>query len=69
MLYSVLYFKNETTIYWVHTESLGTKAREVLFPHMRGISFFEDDWIEENVDQEEELTDLEEEVAEDPLPY
>ncbi|WP_368271971.1 hypothetical protein [Enterocloster lavalensis] len=70
MLYSVLYFKNETTIYWVHTESPGTKAREVLFPHMNGISFFEDDWIAENVNQEEEeLTDLEEEAAEEPLPY
>ncbi|WP_074664508.1 hypothetical protein [Enterocloster clostridioformis] len=66
MLCSVLYFKNETTIYWVHTESPETKAREVLFPHMRGISFFEDDWIDQ---EEEELTDLKEEAAEEQLPY
>lgn len=41
----VLYFKNESTIYWVHTESPGTKALEVLFPSMESISFFEDNWI------------------------
>lgn len=70
VLNSVLYFKNETTIYWVHTESAGTKAREVLFPHMEGISFFEDDWNAKNAGQiDEEPTDQEEEVAEEPLPY
>lgn len=41
---TVLYYKNESTIYWVHTESPGRKALEVLFPHLCGINFFEDDW-------------------------
>lgn len=42
---SVLYYKNESTIYWVHTESPGARALEVLFPHLKGISFFESDWL------------------------
>lgn len=66
----VLYWKNETTIYWVHTESPGNKALEVLFPRLNGISFFEDDWIADNAGQEdEEPADGREEAAEDPLPY
>lgn len=48
----VLYFKNESTIYWVHTESAGTRAREVLFPHLRGINFFEDDWMEKETPEQ-----------------
>jgi hypothetical protein len=69
-LSGVLYWKNETTIYWVHTESPGNKALEVLFPRLNGISFFEDDWIADNVGQEdEEPADGREEAAEDPLPY
>ena len=69
-LAGVLYWKNETTIYWVHTESPGNKALEVLFPHLAGISFFEDDWIAENTDPEdEEPIDRKEAAVEDPLPY
>lgn len=66
ILNGVLYFKNETTIYWVHTESPGSKALEVLFPHLRGISFFEDDWR-----LKEELADAAEGGAdeEEQLPY
>ena len=51
---TVLYYKNESTIYWVHTESPGRKALEVLFPHLCGINFFEDDWrLEAGMDSEE----------------
>lgn len=68
---SVLYFKNESTIYWVHTESPGTRPIEVLFPHLDGISFFESDWLK----KEEDGADLEDEdadrdgAAEEQLPY
>lgn len=59
----VLYWKNETTIYWVHAESAGNKANDVLFPHMKEMSFFEDDWklkepLEESMETDEE-----------PIPY
>lgn len=46
ILGQALYFKNETTVYWVYTESLGTKVCEVLFPRLAGIDFFEDSWLE-----------------------
>lgn len=66
----VLYYKNESTIYWVHTGSPGHKALEVLFPHMRGISFFEDDWLEkEEPETEEDGTDETEDAADEQLPY
>lgn len=59
----VLYYKNETTIYWAHTEGPGRKAQEVLFPRLSGINFFEDDWLpkepegelSEDIEGEEEL--------------
>jgi len=75
ILDGVLYFKNETTIYWVHTESPGSKALEVLFPHLKGISFFEDDWrqkeaLEDVEDVEEDNADVEDGAAEEEqLPY
>lgn len=70
ILKGVLYYKNESTIYWVHTESPGHKALEVLFPHMRGISFFEDDWLEkEEPETEEDGADETEDAADGQLPY
>lgn len=67
---NVLYYKNESTIYWVHTGSPGHKALEVLFPHMRGISFFEDDWLEkEEPETEEDGTDETVDAADEQLPY
>lgn len=61
---SVLYFKNESMIYWVHTEPLGTKVQEVLFPQMECIDFFENDWIRKtNPEDGAETAD------ESPLPY
>lgn len=68
---SILYFKNESTIYWVHTESPGTRALEVLFPHLEGISFFESDWLApvlEPVRQEPD-DDEENDAVEEQLPY
>ena len=61
----VLYYKNETMIYWVHTEPAGQKAEDVLFPHLRGISFFENDWLEKEVRREMKK----EGPADEPLPY
>lgn len=62
---AVLYFKNESTIYWVHTESPGARAREVLFPCMKNIDFFESDWTRK------EVRNVAEREADDraPLPY
>ena len=71
----VVYYKNESTIYWVHTESPGHRALEVLFPHMRGISFFEDDWLEkeameaESGESDGDDADATEETADEQLPY
>ena len=67
----VLYWKNETMIFWVHSESPGTKALTALFPKLAGLSFFEDSWAfpEEEADTAEALEmDTEEETAEE-LPY
>lgn len=47
----ILYYKNETMIYWVCTEACGDRTREVLFPSLGGIDFFQDDWIK----KEEEI--------------
>ncbi len=53
----ILYFKNESTIYWVHTEPCGRKVREVLFPLLNGISFFDPEWKREELDASNELED------------
>lgn len=72
ILDGVLYYKNESTIYWVHTESPGHKVLESLFPQLTGISFFEDDWL---VNPDPELAEDNEECEEDgeaageQLPY
>lgn len=67
----VLYYKNESTIYWVHTESPGHKAMEVLFPHMEGISFFKDDWIADDSTADEGglKADITDGASDEPLPY
>lgn len=67
VLGSALYWKNETTIYWACAETPGSKVREVLFPHLEGISFFEDDWMVKDgldaVEPDEANSD------DDQLPY
>lgn len=67
----VLYFKNESTIYWVHTESPGSKAREVLFPQLAGMNFFEDDWLakREGADQENDEDEGPAVEDDEQLPY
>ncbi len=62
---SVLYYKNETMIYWVEADPVGEKVEEVIFPHLEGISFFERDWLAK---KEIEETDGKE-AANEPLPY
>lgn len=52
---TILYYKNDTTIYWVHGEYCGEKAEKVLFPCLYGIDFFENDWIVKRKTAEEEL--------------
>lgn len=68
---NILYYKNESTIYWVNTEPPGHRAVEVLFPHLKGISFFEDDWLADaSVANEDELeVDSTNAAAEEQLPY
>lgn len=62
LLGQTLYFKNESTIWWVATESVGHKAEEVLFPHLSGMDFFESEWLEK---EEEEKAAAETAI----LPY
>lgn len=63
----ILYFKNESTIYWVHTESCGHKVKEVLFPLLNGISFFDSDWKREVPDELD--NDETDEAADEQLQF
>lgn len=60
----ILYWKNDTTIYWVHTTEAGEKAREVLFPSMEKLDFFQSDWQKREDDEPDQIADSVEE-----LPY
>lgn len=40
-----LYWKNDTTIYWVATVETGERARNALFPALSGLDFFREDWL------------------------
>ncbi|WP_349947312.1 hypothetical protein ABFV83_02165 [Lacrimispora sp. BS-2] len=62
--YGILYWKNDTTIYWVHTTEAGEKAREVLFPSMEKLDFFQTDWRLREDNEPDQEADFEEE-----LPY
>lgn len=42
-----LYWKNDTTIYWVMTVEQGERIRDVLLPALSGLDFFRNDWIPE----------------------
>lgn len=42
-----LYWKNDTTIYWVMTVEQGERVRDVLLPALSGLDFFRGDWIPE----------------------
>lgn len=52
ILEDVLYWKNESMIYWAHSESPGTKALTALFPKLAGLNFFEDSWIAQQEGEE-----------------
>ena len=62
----ILYFKNQTTIYWVCSANPGEKSREVLFPRLGGMDFSEEDWLRKSVKNHEAE---EGEPEEDSLPY
>lgn len=60
----ILYWKNDTTIYWVHTTEAGEKARDILFPSMEKLDFFQTDWRLREENEPDQEADFEEE-----LPY
>lgn len=60
---STLYFKSETMIYWISIVKVPQKAEDTIFRCLRGLDFFEDDWLPKEEEQE-----AEEAVAE-TLPY
>lgn len=60
----ILYWKNDTTIYWVHTTEAGEKAKDVLFPSMEKLDFFQTDWHLREDNELDQEADFEEE-----LPY
>jgi hypothetical protein len=60
----ILYWKNDTTIYWVHTTEAGEKAKDILFPSMGKLDFFQTDWRLRDDNEPAEEADFEEE-----LPY
>lgn len=61
----ILYFKNQTTIYWVCSVNPGEKSKEALFPRLEGMDFSEEDWIRKDDDGQE----AEEDPEEDSLPF
>lgn len=60
----ILYYKNDTTIYWVHTTEPGEKVREALFPSMERLDFFQRDWLLKDNAEPDQEADSDEE-----LPY
>lgn len=67
---STLYWKNDTTIYWVATVEPGERARDVLFPALSGLDFFRNDWLP---NEDEEGTDSgetgKESLDDEEFPY
>lgn len=71
---NTLYYKNESTIYWVGEEYPGEKALKVLFPQLAGLSFFEDDWMVSTTDSVNESdgvsdNETENDAVDSQLPY
>lgn len=66
-----LYWKNETMIYWAHSESPGNRVLTSLFPKLAGLSFFEDSWEipEGNEADAAEETETDSEETAEELPY
>lgn len=65
----ILYFKNQTTIYWVCSVNPGEKSREVLFPRLRELDFSEEDWIWKDRKERGAGEAEDSEPEEDSLPY
>lgn len=65
-----LYWKNDTTIYWVMTVEQGERVRDVLLPALSGLDFFREDWLPK---EDEEGTDSgeagKESLDDEELPY
>lgn len=62
---NTLYYKNESTIYWVKEEYPGERTLGVLFPKLAGLNFFEDGWTAaDDIDGE-----IEDDAADLQLPY
>ncbi len=65
-----LYWKNDTTIYWVATVETGERARNALFSALSGLDFFREDWLPK---EDEEGTDSgetgKESLDDEELPY
>ncbi|WP_270289391.1 hypothetical protein [Enterocloster citroniae] len=47
-----LYWKNDTTIYWVTTVEQGERARDTLFRALEGLDFFNSDWLPKEDEEE-----------------
>lgn len=67
---NILYFKNDFMIYWVRSEKMPEKVREVVLPHLKGLDFFQDNWTEIPEEDTEDAEDMEEhDIAEEQLTY
>lgn len=49
----ILYFKNQTSIYWIYSINPGEKSRKTLFLQLEGMDFSEKDWILKSEEKEE----------------
>lgn len=58
---NTLYWKNDTTIYWVTTVEQGERVRDVLFPALEELDFFNNDWLPKKEEREMQAA-LEEEI-------
>ena len=64
-----LYWKNDTTIYWVLTGEQGERARNALFPALSGLNFFREYWLPKEEDEAETEKEDEQDVDEEEIPY
>lgn len=65
----ILYFKNQTSIYWIYSMDPGRKGREALFSRLEGMDFSEEDWIRKEGNGGEAKDEEEPGPEEDSLPY
>lgn len=60
---NTLYWKNDTTIYWVTTVEQGERVRDVLFPALEELDFFNNDWLPKKEEREMQA------APEEEIPY